>query len=68
METIAKATYHALKNAGASEENATEAAAETGEIFVNLEATTARLNILIAIVIAGFVLVLGTLMQIAMRR
>lgn len=67
MRTMAKATYTALTEAGASDETAREAAAETGEIFVNLEATKARLNVLIGIVVAGFALVIGFLFQIALR-
>ena len=64
---MAKATYDALEDAGANKEKAQAAAAETGEIYVKLESATARLNILIGIVIAGFVLVLGALFQIVQR-
>ena len=70
MRPMAKATYVALMDAGADSETATKAAAETGEIYVNLEATKARLNFMIVLmtvllgVVAAAVL---SMLQIAIR-
>ena len=68
MRMIAYDTYAALSKAdGVDDEDARKAAAETGELYVNVEANKVRLNILISIVVAGFVVVIGLLFQIAMR-
>ena len=53
MRMIAYDTYTALKEAGAPDENARKAAAETGELYVSLEAVTVRLNVLIGVWCVG---------------
>ncbi|MCY4661833.1 MAG: hypothetical protein OXF93_18800 [Acidobacteria bacterium] len=67
MRMIAYDTYTALKEAGASDEKARDAAAETGQLDVSLTAATVRLNVLIGVVLAGFGIVIAGLFQIALR-
>ena len=67
IRMIAYDTYTAFKDAGASDEAARTAAAETGELYVNLHETKVRLNVLIGVVVAGFGIVIAGLFQIAVR-
>ena len=67
VRMIAYDTYAALKEAGAGDEAARTAAAETGELYVNVRTTTARLNLLIGVNIVGFGIVIAGLFQIALR-
>ena len=67
MRAIAKDTHTAFVRAGVDDAVARDAAAEVGEVYVALEATKERVGILTTIVITGFVLVIGILVQIALR-
>ena len=67
MRMIAYETYGALKDAGAQDDSARKAASETGELYVSLEATKVRLNVLIGVVVAGFGVVIAGIFQIALR-
>lgn len=67
VRMIAYETYSALKDAGASDDSARKAAAETGELYVNLEAVKVRLNVLIGMLVAGLGIVISGLYQIALR-
>ena len=67
VRMIAYDTYAALKEAGAGDEAARTAAAETGELYVNVRTTTARLNVLIGVNVVGFGIVIAGLFQIALR-
>ena len=64
---IAYETYGALKDAGASDEAARRGGAEIGELYVNVEATKVRLNVLIGVVLAGMGIIIAGIFQIALR-
>ena len=64
---IAYDTYEALKDAGASDEAARRGGADIGELYVTLEATKVRLNVLIGVVAAGMGIIIAGLFQIALR-
>ena len=67
VRVIAYETYVALKEAGATDESSRTAAAETGELYVSMTEAKTRLNILIAVVLAGFGILIAGMFQIAMR-
>lgn len=67
VRMIAYETYSALKEAGASDVSARQAGAETGDLYVSLEAVKVRLNVLIGVVTAGLGIVIAGLFQIALR-
>ena len=67
VRMIAYETYTALKEAGASDESARTAAAETGELYVNMTEAKTKLNILITVALAGFGIVIAGIFQIALR-
>lgn len=67
MQAIAKSTYIALTEAGASKDAAVKAAAETGEIYIDIKTIGARQNLMFGIMLAGFTLVLGALVQVLFR-
>lgn len=47
--------------------NRSRSGAETGDLYVSLEAVKTRLNVLIGVVIAGHGIVIAGLFQIALR-
>ena len=64
---IAFETYASLKDAGASDEAARRGGAEVGDLYVSLEATKVRLNVLIGVVVAGLGIIIAGIFQIALR-
>ena len=64
---IAFETYAFLKDAGASDEAARRGGAEVGDLYVSLEATKVRLNVLIGVVVAGLGVIIAGIFQIALR-
>ena len=63
---IAFETYASLKDTGASDEAARRGGAEVGDLYVSLEATKVRLNVLIGVVVAGLGIVIAGIFQIAL--
>lgn len=64
---IAFETCASLKDAGASDEAARRRGAEVGDLYVSLEATKVRLNVLIGVVVAGLGIIIAGIFQIALR-
>lgn len=64
---IAYETCEALKDAGASDEAARRGGAEIGALYVSLESTKVRLNVLIGVVVAGMGIIIAGIFQIALR-
>ena len=67
MKLAASKMQGALLAADAPKEQAAAAAAELGDLYVEVKSNTTRLNLLIGLVLAQAVLVIGALFQIAFR-
>ncbi len=67
MKVAASKMQEALLAADAPKEQAQAAAAELGDLYVEVKSNTTRLNLLIGLVLAQAVLVIGVLFQIAFR-
>ncbi len=67
MKMAASKMLEALLAADAPKEQAQAAAAELGDLYVEVKSNTTRLNALIGLVIAQTVLVTGVLFQVAFR-